>query len=354
MGPQTGLPAIPVGEPEGARRRYVATHTTVRGVRRQPTRQRGFTLLEALLALIMFGLIMAALAMVFSTALRVHSDSEKVQDDNGTVRAVLDSLKRDILAANASVNDPSSVFIAGGSATSNGGQNDVSSPGLLTLSTFTNRIQADDLFSAGGSNTSNTTSSSPNGDPPQSSAQLVRYDLDQNSGQFTRTVITVPNPTLVAPPNGGDNSAVLANNIKSVTFHYWDSQQQMWRDTWDYEQQNQSQAPQQQSTTGTASTSTTTPNSAGSNSSQASNNTDTYLPSAVQVAIVYTNSRGVDQNITTVIPVFSSQPFIDPNSQPTTGSSSTPSGAAAGGASGGTGGKTGTGATAGGAMGGKP
>src|SRR5581483_410100 len=141
------------GRPEPARRREQAAMAAKQRGRKQA---RGFTLVEALIALVIFGLITFALSMSISVALRAQTVSTERQQDTGEVRAIFGQLNRDLNAASGSLNNPASAFIAGGSQ---GGRNATGS-GLLTLTTLSHRIEADDL--AGGNP---VTTAAP---PPQS------------------------------------------------------------------------------------------------------------------------------------------------------------------------------------------
>src|SRR5262245_18590019 len=73
----------------------------------------GFTLMEALVALIIFGIITSAVSLSLSAAMNAHRISTERQEETGSVRALFGALTRDIQAAIASPNDPNSVFMAG-------------------------------------------------------------------------------------------------------------------------------------------------------------------------------------------------------------------------------------------------
>ncbi len=293
--------------------------------------RRAFTLIEALIALIMFGIIMSALSFAFNTVSKAQTGSEAHQADNGSVRVIFDNLRRDIQAGYASTTDPSSVFIGGGTASSGGGttssgaQYTVGSPGLLTLSTSSYRIQADELTTTDSSGTGQNASSVSGSLPgqqgssiPQSGVQLVRYDFDTTTHQFSRSVVTVPNPQLLSPTNPGDPSTTLGTDIVSVTFQFWDPTQNTWRDTWDYEQTVNAQAA-----ASAASASAGSGGAAGSTSGGTANSTaaaststssgDTSFPSAVQVTIVRQSNGGAQKSYMATFPVVAGTPFTDPS-----------------------------------------
>lgn len=304
--------------------------TAARGRRRN---KRGFTLIEALIALIMFGIIMSALSFMFAALTKAQTSSESHQTDNGTVRVIFDDIKRDIQGGYASANDPASVFIGGGGSSSGGGggsgtsQNTVSSPGLLTLSTCSYRIQADELNSTDSSNAASSLPGQQTSSIPQSGMQIVRYDLDTGSSQLSRSVVTVPNLQLVQPTTPNDPSTTIGTGIVSITFQFWDPTQSTWRDSWDYEQSVQAAAAAATTGTGasTGAAGATGSAATGADQTAATNTTngDTAFPTAVQVTLVRVDSSGRQATYMTSFPVVAGQPFVDPSKQknaaPTTG-----------------------------------
>lgn len=304
------------------------------------TRARsGFTLIEALVSLIMFAFIMGALSLAFNTVTRAQDSSEVRQNDNGNVRVILDNLKRDIQGAYASANDPQSIFIGGGTATGSG-QNEVASPGLLCFSTTNYVIQAAEL-----SDPNNTTSAQSGAlaTDPQSGVQIVRYDLDTGANSLVRSVTTVPNLNLVTEPQPGDPTTIIGKGVVSLTLQYWDPIQNTWRSTWDYEQSNLSSASGGTGTTGATGTtqaagSTTTTQPGGLSSTPLSlqnsglstvtpdNSVDTYFPYAVKVTLVVRNSAGKEGTYEDTFVVVAGQPFTDPSSTTATSTAATTGG----------------------------
>jgi len=285
--------------------------------RRAPRSARGFTLIEALISLIMFGVIMGSLSFAFSAARRAQAGSESRLVDNGEVRVIFDALRRDIQAGYASATDPASVFI-GNSTSTAGSPWTVTTPGLLTLSTSIYRMQVDELNSASGVMTSSQNTSAAN-ITPQSSLALVTYDMEPNSGILTRSVVSVPNPQLVTAVEPGDNTVVLGKDVVSITFEFWDPTQNAWETTWDYEQQNQATTSATSGTgTGTGTTAATTAASSSSSSSSSASNVNTTFPQAVQVTLVRTNSRGQRVTYTESFPIIAYTPYVDPSTSTTT------------------------------------
>ncbi len=286
--------------------------------------QPAFTLLEALVALTMFTILTVALGIALSTGLRAQAASQSREDNNGRVRAVFDALRRDIQAAYASPTSPVTEFIASGGQT--GGQNGSStSGGLLTMTTLSAYVQAQDLANSGGTQTQtalggNTLNGS-NNQQPQSDSQLVRYDLDTGTGAVTRSVVTAPNSQLLDKMQPGPANT-LAIGMLSLQLSFWDTNQQSWRTDWDYEPQVQSSAQ----STGTTPSTQASPSSAGSASG------DTSLPGAIKVELTYIRAEGGTATVTTTIPVVTPQP---PNM--TGGTATTTSGAGTTGTSPGTG-----------------
>jgi len=148
------------------------------------TRRNGFTLLEALVSLVIFGIVTLALSMAFSTAMHSQQTNTQRFTEEGTVRVVMNTLTRDIQAAYASARiRPASLSAGGGQGAGSQG-----SMGLLTFMTRYNRIQAPYAFdpndpnsqnAAGGGNSTQITDNT----PPQSDLSLIRYDLDTSDGR---------------------------------------------------------------------------------------------------------------------------------------------------------------------------
>jgi len=311
---------------------------TSRDYSRNRRSRAGFTLIEALIALVMFGLITMSLAMALSAAMKAQQVSARKQDDAGTARAVFGTMTRDIEAAYGSMNSPASVFITGGASGGGGGGSTIqTSPGLLLFSTLSHRIQDGRDMSQGpvGGMPTAAQSALSSDTPPQSDMALVRYNLDSATGMLTRTAISVPYAQDLDQQTPGP-AVTLAQHVVSLTFRYWDFNQQNWRDSWDYEQQNQ-----QGVTPTSAGTSSATPASGAtgsSASSQANQSTtgDATLPGAVEVTLVVMRENGTTANYMTTIPIVAPQPYVDPNTQAqnngtapastTTSGSRTPSG----------------------------
>ena len=283
--------------------------------------KRGFTLIEAIIALTIFTILIAALSLAMSVALKADSITHQREDDSGTVRAVFDALTRDVQAAFASPNSPASVFIAGSGGSSSGSS--VGGGGLLTLTTLTQHIQADSLTS-GDAQTQDQNSAPTSAGGPQSDMALVQYSLVPGSDgtqTLTRSVTPVPNAQLLSQSQNSDpqsSQTALAEHIVDLTLQFYDQNQQTERSDWDYEQANQ-QASNVTSSASGGTSAPTTPSTTG----------DSVLPLSVKATIRIKKKDGSVAEFTTTIPIVAVQPQPATNAIPTSGgttSSATPGG----------------------------
>ena len=186
--------------------------------------RRAFTLLETLVALIIFGVISMSLSAALIAALEAQASSNRHSERNGEVAGVYDLFARDLQAAYAPQTSASGIFLAGQSAGS--GQ----SSGLLTLSTLSHRVEA-------GTPAEQQTASQPATTGPQSDFEWVRYDFDPRAKTLSRVKLEVPNvQTLSAQKPQPQN--VIASGVTSIQIRFWDGSQ--WKENWDLE----GQAPQ--------------------------------------------------------------------------------------------------------------
>lgn len=281
--------------------------------RRAATQQRpGFTLLEAMVALVIFGVITTAIAFAMSAALEAQQATQSRQDDAGEVRAAFDALRQDIQGAYASANDSSAIFATGSDY---GASND-----LLTLSTLIPRLQSYDLglSSAGNANAMGSTPiGSQQNVPPQTAYALVRYVYDPQAQTLSRLVLTAPNQTVILQQQPGPDD-IIARHVTNVQLSFWDATQSQTRSDWDYAHPSSSQA-------------------SASTSQSLTTGSDTYLPSAVDITITTVRSDGSQSSHETMIPIVAPQPQKTPS-----GTQTTTTGGGNGG-TGGTGGNTGGG-----------
>jgi prepilin-type N-terminal cleavage/methylation domain-containing protein len=291
-------------------------------------KRRAFTLIEVLVALVIFGVITVALSFTFDTALTTQEANTRRLEELGAVRSVFDYMGRDIQQAYASPNFTASSFIASGSQS---GPQSASSGGLLTLMTRGNRLVSDAPTTAGTAPAGPAAATSTT--DPQSETALVRYDFDPQARTLSRTVVPVPNLQQLqqAVPSG---DTVISGLIDDISLRFWDTTALTWRSDWDYEQQNQ-QAAAATGAGGTtagvsatsggagASASVSTPGSATSTTTG-----DTMLPSAVEVTVTIRHPDGTTATYVSTIPIVTF-PLADGTAPPTnTTTATTTTGAA--------------------------
>jgi len=290
-------------------------------------RRSGFTLLEALIALVMFTIITFALSLALSTAVRSHDAAQKREHDASTVRSVFSIISRDIQGAFISKRNPASVFIA-----NNGGSGSSSSAAttgsLLTITTLSYRVQpgdfADPLLSPDG----NTQSVDPAGVTPQADFALVRYDLDTTSGTLTRSVVPVPNLDLNKEPSGTPDS-ILSDRVTSLTLRFYDPAQKTWRNDWDYQQTNQGTSTEAAGTDPAMSDNPADPlsglgggtDTSADSSTQSQATGDNSFPSAVEMTIMIMRSDNTSVTYKTMIPIIT--PYLPQDPTTTTGAAGT-------------------------------
>src|SRR5437588_398064 len=102
-------------------------------------RRRGYTLIETLIALIIFALVSAATGFALSAAIRGQDAVQKRADEMQEARAVLSTLSKDIRAAYASAGNTNTFFVASGAETGV----------ILTFTTLNHRIDLGQTVTAG-------------------------------------------------------------------------------------------------------------------------------------------------------------------------------------------------------------
>lgn len=274
---------------------------TSRSVQRNA--RRGFSLLEALLALVIFTLISFAISLALSTVFQAQAAARRREEEAEVVRAVFGFLTRDLSAAFASASNPAAVFVAGGAALPGTPQR--ASGSLLLLSTLAHRIDFTDGQTAAAGSSAVTM--------PQADFMLVRYDYDPATGSVFRTTATVPNLEVIERLQPSPE-ALLAERVTGLLLRFWDAEQRGWRTDWNYQQRNR----QQQTPDGNNPAELQTEVITG----------DTGLPAAVEITLTLARKDGTTGIYTTTVPVAASQPFA-PATAPT-GTSPATTGAPAG------------------------
>lgn len=274
---------------------------------------RAFTLLEALVALVIFAVISVALSLSLTTAFQAQAKAQQREDEAGAVRAVFGYLTRDLQSAFISKNNPAFIF-QGGQAGS--AANSATSGGLLTLTTLAHRIETDETTmaaSSGGGASNNANAAI----QPQADFMLVRYDLEPNTGSLLRTVSAVPNLEMVGQPISTPQ-AVLADRIANLTLRFWDTQQKGWRNEWNYQPPEPTTQAAGQAGSGQTNTGQTTSGAAQPNTNSSTSTGDTTLPAAVEVTLVLARKDNAPITYTTMIPVVAPYESTTTTQQPAT------------------------------------
>lgn len=180
-------------------------------------KQRGFTLIEVIVALTMFGVIMTAVTFAVSAVLQASQRSQQRLNASTDARGLLSFLGHDLQAAFASTQNPSSIFIGNGG---DGANSSIGNMGVLTLATSLHRIDAPELDDTG---SSTAQPASPNGQgmsPPQSDVEMIRYDFDPETKVVSRQHSGVPNLRLLAQQTSLPET-VIARNVLEFRLRFW-------------------------------------------------------------------------------------------------------------------------------------
>ena len=288
----------------------------------------GFTLLEALVALVIFGILTAALSIALTSSLRAEEVLQQKSDLAAKSRLVFRYLEKDIQAGFISSNSPVSLFVGGVGAVI-GGQ---APAGALTLSALSGNIQTSDpqldptLIASAQAPTSATSSNL-----PQWNCIIVQYVLNSQTGSLYRVTDNAPNLQLIESDNSPSPDTLLTNDVASLTLSFYDPTQQQWVNSWDYEQQAQA-AQNQSGSSGQPSGSSASQQQSSSAASSASSNQsgNSSFPSAVKIQLVLKDSSGNDHVYTTSI-LVTTPALIDPNTPAAQQSSEAASGSGANG-----------------------
>jgi prepilin-type N-terminal cleavage/methylation domain-containing protein len=263
----------------------------------RPGSRHGFTLLEALVSLVIFTVITFALSFALSSVLRSYSVSKQRQEEAATARALFGSLSRDLQAAFVSRNNAACLFLTQQTGGSTG--NGIS----LTFSTLARRIESDVPLGSGALDTSGAAVNPTAGMAPQSNIEIVRYDFDPGQGVVRRLGSPVPNIQVLNQPDLSP-STIVAQNIVALNLRFWDATAQTWRTEWQYQPrdpaQEQANLPGMTDPTGTGAT-------GGGLSAEPDG--DTTLPGFVEITLVLGRNDGTTQTYATTIPVVTPQPL---------------------------------------------
>ncbi len=268
---------------------------------RANAKRRGFTLLEVIIALTMFGVIMAAVSFAVSAVLQASQRSQQRLDSSTDARGLLSFISRDIQSTMVSTTDPSSVFIGNGG---DGASKSVGNMGALMFSTSLHRIDAPELDSAASESSPQPASANRQGiSSPQSDVEMVRYEFDPETKVVARQHVNVPSLSLLSQQTILPET-IIARNVLDFRLRFWDAEKRQWRSSWDFQQTNQKKKRSQGNGQG------------GSGDPNSSRGTelkgDDMLPSAVEVAITIAQVNAAPATYTTVIPIYMKQPLAAP------------------------------------------
>lgn len=177
----------------------------------QGRRARGYTLLEVMVALVVFAIISVATGFAMSMALRNDARVRSRTDASEEARSVLSVLVKDLRNAYASAGNSNSCFVATG-----GDDREV-----LRLTTSNVRLRRPP--------TSDATLETP--PPPQSDVVIVTYFLNHSEQTLYRTVTPEPSDDTAAEPPGAD---LLSRRVTGLTLRLVSSDGSD-RSEWSYE-----------------------------------------------------------------------------------------------------------------------
>lgn len=246
--------------------------------------RRAYTLIEMLIALIMFGFITTATAFALTTALRGQHAAQQKADEAQDVRAVLNIISRDLRAAYASAGNPNTFFL---------GMSDGSNTTSLSFTSLVHRLILSQPIGSGSTNDANTM--------PQSDVSIITYTFNPEIGALNRTENAIPSPD--AQPQSDSPNTALSTKVRTIQFLFLDPSSadpsSGLRDSWSFMTDT--------TATGTGgSTQTATQDSS-------SGQQDTTLPRVVQINLVMDAGNGITRNYSTSVSIPS--PIPQPKGQ---------------------------------------
>lgn len=241
------------------------------------TSRRAYTLIEMLIALVVFAIITTATGFALTAAMRGQQEARQRADDLQEARALFGVLSRDLRAAFASASSPTTFFVADGSG----------DRPTLTFTTLNGRIDPGTVGAAG------LTGSGATGRPtaPQSDVAVVSYRFDPDRQTLSRASTPIPDPGALPPSDLPDT--LLSQRVRAISFQFLDPENGL-RPDWQFTNE---QARQQIGQPGSA------PGGAASTTS------DVRLPQAVQVMIEMESATGRPLTFTTTIALTTPEPL---------------------------------------------
>jgi prepilin-type N-terminal cleavage/methylation domain-containing protein len=246
---------------------------------------RGYTLIEVIIAITLFAIIMMAVSLSVNAAFSASKASQERQQEANDARGVFHFLLQDLEAAFISSVNPASVFIGSGGSTSGLTGNS----GVLTLSTKVHLLPSAGLMTEGSTQSAPAPPQAGAG-MPQSEVELVRYEFNRSEGTLSRITLPVPNVGSVTQMPAQPET-LIARNVQEINLRFWDKENRVWRPNWDYQQRNQAQSNDQQS--GQQNTATG----------------DSTLPSAVEITVLIRRESGEITPFVTTVPIISPEPI---------------------------------------------
>src|SRR5258708_5508584 len=240
-------------------------------------KRRGYTLIEVLIAMVIFAVITAATSFAVTVALKSQQGIRLRTDELQEARSVLNVLTRDLRAAYASAGNQNTLFLAGGNESGT----------LLTFSTLSHKINDPSRNSSTGQTGQTGQPDQTQTAQPQSDIGIVQYSFDPQTGQLSRLETAVPNPDTL--PQAGGPETGLSKHVRSVSFQFLVDPSTGFRQDWNYV----TQPPSTGASSGTG----------GQNNTQAAVQAtgDTTLPQSVQIQIEFVNGEGISRQYSTVV-----------------------------------------------------
>ncbi len=181
-----------------------------------PTRAGGYTLLEMMIAVIMFALITVATTFMLTAGLRGQQQIGAKATEAQEARALLGVITRDLRSMLVVSGSPSTYFVASGADTGP----------VLQFTTLASRLMPDLLVEG-----SSTDASSENL-APQSDLLQVTYDYDPSTHVLSRLVSRLPGVETL--PAAGGPEWIISRRVAYIAFTFYDASGNT-RTEWNYQ-----------------------------------------------------------------------------------------------------------------------
>lgn len=176
--------------------------------------QRGYTLIEMLIALIMFALISTATAFLITSAVRAYSRMGDESVETQEARAILATLTRDLRSTFVVTGSPSTYFVATGA----------DSGPVLQFTALASRLAPDAADAAGAYETSTVM--------PQSDVLQITYYYDPSTRVLSRLVSSLPDTSTIPEPGGPEY--ILSRRVALLSFMFEDGSGNV-RSDWNFQ-----------------------------------------------------------------------------------------------------------------------